>query len=479
MPEVSLFGEVGRSLRNAASAMQSRPIPFASRWNQSAGLYGSGRSDRSTQLATMGSTGTLFAIIQLLSTGAQAYGGWRMYRTDQDGRVRYARTDKGSDQRVEVLKHQAMQLWKRPNPFMTGEHFREIGWQHMELVGEWYWIVNRGPGGKGIPLEIWPVRPDRMEPVADREKFLAGWIYTGPNGEAVPLTCDEVIQIKYPDPSDIYRGMSAVQSLLADIDAAKYTAQYTRNFFLNSAAPGGIVTFAKRLSDTEFTEFTDRWREQHQGVSRAHRVGVLEQGATWQPNVYTLKDMQFVELRRVNSDEMRRAYRIHQSMLGDSTDVNRANAQTAEEVHIVWHEIRRLQRMKTILNSMYLPMFAGTADMREFDYEDPNPTSANDANDEMTAKTNAIKILIDCGYDPEEVLEAVGWPAMKFIGAPQQPVAGGFGGGAPTPTPAVTPKPGGAKSDPIHPIDDLDLYLNVASWVRDAINYERDKELVG
>jgi len=428
----------------------------------------------------MGSTGTLFAIIQLLSTGAQAYGGWRMYRTDQDGRVRYARTDKGSDQRVEVLRHQAMTLWKRPNPFMTGEHFREIGWQHMELVGEWYWVVNRGPSGKGIPLEIWPVRPDRMEPVADREKFLAGWIYTGPNGEAVPLTCDEVIQIKYPDPSDIYRGMSAVQSLLADIDAAKYTAQYTRNFFLNSAVPGGVVTFNKRLSDTEFQEFTDRWREQHQGVSRSHRVGVLEMGATWQPNVYTLRDMQFVELRRVNSDEMRRAYRIHQSMLGDSTDVNRANAQTAEEVHIVWHEVRRLQRMKTILNSMYLPMFEGTAEMREFDYEDPNPTSANDANDEMTAKTNAIKILIDAGYDPEEVLEAVGWPAMKFIGAPTPPAGAGFGGGAPTPPePAVTPKPGKAKSDPIKPVDDLDLYSNVASWIRDSVNYERDKELVG
>lgn len=152
MPGVSFFGEVGRSLRNAASAVSSRPIPFASRWNQSAGLYGSGRSDRSTQLSTMGSTGTLFAIIQLLSTGAQAYGGWRMYRTDQDGRVRYARTDKGSDQRVEVLRHQAMMLWNRPNPFMTGEHFREIGWQHMELVGEWYWVLNRGPSGKGIPI---------------------------------------------------------------------------------------------------------------------------------------------------------------------------------------------------------------------------------------------------------------------------------------------------------------------------------------
>jgi HK97 family phage portal protein len=391
------------------------PIPFPAKWNTQGGqLYGSGLQDRFTQLNAMSGTGTLFAIIQLLSTGAQATGPWKMLKKEVDGRVRYSSHDKGSDQRVEVLQHPALSLWNNPNPFMTGEQFREIGWQFMELVGEWYWILNRGPSGRGIPIEMWPVRPDRMEPVPDPKNFLAGWIYTGPNGEIVPLLASEVIQLKYPNPLDMYRGMSPVQALLADIDSAKYTAEWSRNFFLNSATPGGIVTFQKRLSDTEFNEFVSRWREQHQGVARGHRVGVLEQGATWDNNTYTMHDMQFVELRNLSREVIREAYRIHQAMLGNSEDVNRANAQTAEEIHVAWHEIPRLKRQRTVLNNMFIQMWGDTSYNREFDFADPSPTSANDANDELTAKTNAVSVLVAAGFNADDACEVVGLPRMRW-----------------------------------------------------------------
>lgn len=361
----------------------------------------------------MGAQGTLYAIVQLLSTGKHATGPWRLYRKSFDNRRRYASGDQGSDQRIEVLQHQALRLWNQPNDFMTGSQFREIGWQHMELAGEWYWVMNRGPSGKSIPIEMWPVRPDRMEPVPSADNFLAGWVYTDPNGEAVPLSVDEVIQLRYPHPTDPYRGLSPVQALLADIDSARYTAQWSRNFFLNAAEPGGIVTFSKRLTDEEFTEFTDRWREQHQGVARGHRVGVLEQGATWQSNTYSIQEMQFPELRRVTSDMIRQGYRIHQAMLGDSTDVNRANAQTALEIHVAFHEIPRYDREKDVLNTRYLEMFKAQ-DSVEFDYPDPFPPNRQEDLAELKTKSDAAKILIECGFEPHAVLEVVGLPDMEF-----------------------------------------------------------------
>lgn len=463
------------------------PIPFNSRWNANNGnLYGSGLQDRFTQLNAMSGTGTLFAIIQLLSTGAQASGGWKMYDKNTDGRVRYSQHDKGSDQRKEVLRHWALELWNKPNAYMTGDQFREIGWQFMELVGEWYWVLNRGASGTGTPVEMWPVRPDRMEPVPDREKFLAGWVYSGPNGEQVPLLPSEVIQIKYPNPLDMYRGLSAIQSLLADIDSAKYTAEWSRNFFLNSATPGGIVTFAKRLSDTEFKEFTNRWREQHQGVARGHRVGVLEQGATWDPNTYTMHDMQFVELRNLSRDVIREAYRIHQAMLGNSQDVNRANAETAEEVHTTWHEIPRLKRLRTVCNHMYLPMFGSTAIGREMDFDDPTPSSSNDANDELTAKSKAAQILATTGWHPDDVLECVGLPNMRWIGPPAKPVAAvGAGDSVPAIGPGNdddNPQPGNVGTSPevtpissgdkLSDLDDL-LIMEFAGVIKDAFTVQR------
>lgn len=426
----SLIGKVINASGFAAAKRSAgdRPIPFNSSYNISGNsLYGTGPQDRFTQQQAMRSTGTLFAIIQLLSTG-QAKSKWNLFTEPMDGRVRYSKSDVGSDMRQEVLKHQALSLWHRPNPFWTGFNFREMGWQYMELVGEWYWVLNRGPSGKGLPIEMWTVRPDRMTPVPDAKNFLAGWVYTGPNGEEVPLTTDEVIQLRYPDPNDPYRGLSPVQALMADIDSAKYTAEWTRNFFLNSATPGGIVQFAKRLSDDEFNEFVARWREQHQGVARGHRVGVLEQGAEWIPNTMTMNDMQFADLSRISRDKIREAYRIHQAMLGNSDDVNRANAQTAEEVHVAWHEIPRLERTRDVLNQFYLPMFGNTASGREFDFKDPTPTSSNEANDELTAKSTAAATLAATGlWKPASILQVVGLPPMAEITGPDRAQPPGLG----------------------------------------------------
>lgn len=456
-------------LRAVASRNKHHPIPFASRWNANGGLYGTGTQDRFTMMQAMGIQGTLYAIVQLLSTGSNSFGGWKMYRKNQDNRRRYSSGgDKGSDQRVEVLQHQALRLWNQPNDFMTGVEFREIGWQHMELAGEWYWVLDRGPNGTGIPVEMWPVRPDRMEPVPDKEKFLAGWVYTGPNGEAVPLEVSEVIQLRYPHPTDPYRGLSAVQAILADIDAAKYSAEWSRNFFLNSAQPGGIVTFDKRLSDEEFNEFTDRWREQHQGVARGHRVGVLEQGAVWNPNTYTLHDMQFAELRGVTSDMIRQAYRIHQAMLGSSTDVNRANAQTAEEVHVAWQEVPRLRRERNTLNSPYLKMFDRTGEGVEFDFDNPQPPSEDAANDELAVKSAAASVLVTAGWDPDDVLEMVGLPAMKFKG----PAIALAPAGKPDADKPAADKPKAAADD-LPPEDKEAEPLNLTGMIRDAFDEAR------
>lgn len=461
----SLIGKV----LDTAAKVRERPIPFNAQWNVKGNLYGAGMQDRFTQLQAAGTTGTLFSIIQLLSTGAQAMGDWKMYRKPVDGRVRYTTADRGSDQRTEVLRHLALQVWNQPNPFMTGAEFREIGWQFMELVGEWYWVLNRGPNGKLPPIEIWPVRPDRMEPVPDKDNFLVGWIYTGPNGEAVPLLHDEVIQMKYPNPSDIYRGMSAVQSLLAHIDSAKYTAEWSRNFFLNSATPGGIVQFQKRLSDPEFNEFVSRWREQHQGVARGHRVGILEQGAQWISNTMTMRDMQFAELSVLSANKIREAYRIHPSMMGMVEDVNRANAETAEQVHIRWHEVTRLKRLRMIANNKFLPMYGSTGMAVELDFDDPSPASAEDAREELTVKSKAAQILVDAGYDPAEVCQVVGLPIMKYVGPPAPAGAG------PEPGEPGSLPPGG-KTDPYKDVEselgpnagDEDI-RNDLGWVPEAL----------
>lgn len=380
---------------------------------------GNGRQDRETFMRQYGMSGTLYGIISLLAESS-ATPSWRLYKKQPvDGRRRYTTGDVGSDQRTEVIQHAAIQLWNNPNDFHSGFEFREGCQQHEELTGETFWVVDNEIG---FPTGIWYVRPDRMEPVPAPDGTLTGWIYTGPGGEQVPLKNSEVILEKRPDPLDPYRGAGPVASIMPNIQQQRYATEYQRNLFLNGADPGGVITVPNQLNDHDFDQLTERWREGHRGVARAGHVGILEAGATWSPNAHTNKDMEYGQLRLANRDELREAWRIHSAMMGSSLDVNRANAQTAEETFVAWQVLPRLNRRRDTLNNKLLPLFGSTGKGVEFDFDDPSPVNAETASSELLAKSQAAAALIAAGLDPSDVLEAVGLPDMDVVEkATQQP----------------------------------------------------------
>ena len=274
--------------------------------------------------------------------------------------------------------------------------------------------MDRGPSESPVPLGLWPVRPDRMTPVPDRDRFLAGWVYTAPDGrEQVPLLPTDVIFARYPDPEDPYGGCGPIQSVLTDIEAAGYAAQWNRNYFINSAEPGGVIQADHSLSDEEFNEFVDRWRDTHRGVARAHRIALLEAGMTWVPNHSGMKDMDFANLRGVMRDIIRESLGMHKVMTGVTDDVNRANAQTGAEVFSAWKVDPRLKRWRNVINSQFLPLFGATGNGVEFDYVYPMPENREQDNLELTSKSNAALTLVTAGYDQHDVLAIVGLPDMK------------------------------------------------------------------
>lgn len=435
-----------RRLRNASRAPAGPPVPIATNYRRGLSFsLGAGRGSRETFMRQYGASGTVFSIVSLLQQSS-ASARWHLYKKQpQDGRRRYSSGDQGSDQRTEVVVHPALSLWNKPNDFMSGFEFREGSQQHQELTGETFWVLNREV--VTFPTAMWYVRPDRMEPVPSPDDYLVGWIYTGPSGEQVPLKLTEVIQEKTPDPLDPFRGAGPVASILANIQQQKYATDYQRNLFINGADPGGVITFpggTVKMTDREFDEFTDRWRESHQGIARAGAVAVLENGAVFNAAGMSNKDLEYGNLRLANRDEIREAWRMHKSMLGTVEDVNRANAQTAEEVFTGWQIDPRLERRRDTLNHKLLPMF-GDATV-EFDFEDPTPTNPEAASNEMVAKATAAQTLVNAGYDPADVLEVVGLPDMGVVEkATQEPAlppawVPAAPGGAPVPGDGPAPR---------------------------------------
>jgi hypothetical protein len=237
-----------------------------------------------------------------------------------------------------------------------------------------------------------------------------------------------------PNPLDPYRGMGPVQTVLVDIGAEQAAAEWNRNFFRNSAEPGGIIEVEKTLSDDEFAEHLDRWREQHRGVTNAHRVALLEGGMKWVDRKYTNRDMEFTSLRAMSSTKLREAFGMPKFAVGDVEDVNRATAEASKAWFAEQLTVPRLERWKGALNNDLLRLYNAT-DTLEFDYDNPVPPDAEAENAHLTARSGAAKTLVDAGYDPAEVLETVGLPEMTHVGIPQAAAP------APTEEPAPEEEP--------------------------------------
>ena len=306
-----------------------------------------------SQLEAMTASGWIFACVDRIAT-AIASTNWRLFRVAANG------------ERKEALDHPLLDLWRSVNPFDTSEGFLEISQQHMELTGETWWVLLRD--GVGHLVELWPIRPDRMRPVPNREKYIAGYLYVIGN-EVIPLRLEDVIFIRRPHPVNTYRGLGVIESIFADMESERNAAKYVAAFYRNNAEPGGVIEFDESLADADFERLVSRWKAQHQGVANAHRVAIIERGH-WKDRLYTQRDMQFAELRKVNRDTIIGAFGIPLSVLGITENVNRANAEAGEVTFSRWVLLPRLRRIRGAVNERLCPQFGPDL---EFDFEDPTP----------------------------------------------------------------------------------------------------------
>jgi HK97 family phage portal protein len=409
----SLVGSLVGAFRNAAPVPYTRPQP--------ASLWADQRTDDpASQLQAMGAVGTLFAIVSKTSTATAAVE-WHMHR-DAPGRM--CDYD-GCDARnvTHVTSHPALSIWENPNDFYTRQEFVESEQQHVDLTGEGWWVVAKVAGR---PIELWPVRPDRIRPVKHPTKFITGYVYAGPDGEQVPLEVDQVVQIRMPNPIDPWRGMGPVQSMLASINGLRYSAEWNTRFFHNDATPGGIIEFPDGIEDGEWRQFIERWRENHQGVSNAHRVATIERGK-WVNRNFSMRDMQFAELRGVSREELREAFGIHGHVLGLSEDINKANAEAADVSFARGVVVPRLDRFKQALKKDFLPMFGKSMSVGySFVYSNPVPEDRTADDAERTSKAAAYKTLVDAGVEPDDAALVCGLPPMRTVA--RVPALTGTGG---------------------------------------------------
>ncbi len=288
------------------------------------------------------------------------------------------------DRLEEVPRHPLERLLEAPNPFLSGFELIEQTVGMLELTGNAYWFL--GGDSSGTPVEIWPLRPDRMSIVPDTRRFIKGYVYEV-EGARVPLEAAEVVHFKRWHPANDYYGLSALESARQSISTDRAMAEWNRNTFgQDNGVPAGIVTIKDRVSEADLERIKREWRQSYGGPQR--RTAFLSgDQITWQNIGLGHTDLDFLNGRRANRDEILNIFGIPVGML--SENATEANATVAERLFIERTLWPKLVRIAARITADLLPFWPGEAVAR---FEDIRPTDSQARLDEIRAAYPVLSV---------------------------------------------------------------------------------------
>lgn len=206
-----------------------------------------------------------------------------------------------------------------PNPEMTSVEWRDVSMAHVLLWGNAYSEIVRD--GRGRIRELWPLNPDRVR--VERDPVTRELIYR----VTLPVTASEPLTLVRLQAHEVFHlrgfsltgvlGLSPIWTHREAIGLGLVTELFAARFFGNGASPGGVLQHPGKLSEEAIKRLRAQWEEVHGGVSRAHRVAILEEGMQWKDVVVVPEKAQFLGLREFQVTEAARILRVPPHKLAD------------------------------------------------------------------------------------------------------------------------------------------------------------------
>jgi HK97 family phage portal protein len=351
----------------------------------------------------------------------------------------------------------------RPNPETTRLEFYEQIVTSFKLEGNAYILTMRDEMGDVQELYVLDPVGVRIErPRAGEPLIYYVKVRDTQGVYEERLTDKELLHI--PDfrlPGQRY-GLSPIAACRTTLGAAMAADVYAASYFGNAANPGGVIEVPGELTEEQAQDIGRDWNLTHTGPYRAGKIGILSGGASFQPLQINAQDAQLLDTRRFSVEEIARIYRIPLALLGHPVAGAMSFASVeAQNLSFVQYSLRPiLERIEQSLSTL-LPepdgfirfnldaLLRGTTNER-YDaytkglregflslndvhaYEDMAPIEdgdqyrvplqnidASDAKDVgLKLRTEIAAALIQVGFDPAAVTQAVGLPDMKHTGLP-------------------------------------------------------------
>lgn len=196
------------------------------------------------------------------------------------------------------------------------------------IYGEAFWWIDMTLSGR--PREAKRLHPGHMDAVVDNEE-LVQWRY-GPfhqDAEAIFYPKEVILHFTIEDPDSDLVGLSPLRSLTDTVAQDLFAMRYNRSFFENSAQTGTV--FNMRNATKDEVDRNRAWLEENYvGAINAHRPIILEGDIEIHSSVSKHQEMEFVELRRINREEIFGVLDIDPTKLGINESANRSTAKEAD-----------------------------------------------------------------------------------------------------------------------------------------------------
>lgn len=353
------------------------------------------------------------------------------------------RRKKGEDETIP--EHDLVDFFEQPAPKMVWDEWCFETVADLELMGNSFnEKVKTDSKGDEYPHALALVRLDpskmRYQLEDDPKKLIDGikkYIYVpGSETDKNELDPDEVLHIRYFDPSIPHAGLAPVQPSWDTTMLIRRALRFNIGIFKNGGEPSIALMTEAKLDATTRERMAAEWLARHANESgQSGGVAVLSHGIKAEAFSITHRDMQFQTLKESAVQEVLAAHRVPPVLVGMDTS---SYASAATQMKVFREEVGQ-PLLKKILDKLTMEVIGEMEDAEEF-YLEPDYRKMEDPSDAQQRKTFSIQLAQAGAMDLNELREQFGLPRKPELDKPPAPPPAAPGGAiAPGQAPAGAP----------------------------------------
>jgi len=248
--------------------------------------------------------------------------GWRLVPVNKVEEEKKAVLHKDI-QRNENIKR-LVKLLEQPNDYDTFTDITSEIITDLHIYGDAYIEVVKDKATK-LPVALFNVYCPSMRIRVDEHGSILGYVQKMDWNKGAEFDLDQIIHFRLINPGSEVYGLSPLESLIIAVETDLYAQSYNKDFFKNDATPRLHVDLGN-CTLPQLKRMREYWRTVYKGKGNAHKTIVTEGNAKITPIGTAPKDMEFLNQRKFNRDEILAVLGVPPIMVGVVESSNRANS---------------------------------------------------------------------------------------------------------------------------------------------------------